>query len=85
MNQNKFCSLRDSNLSDEVIKNNSILYYRFHGVPTLYKSKYIEKFIKEITEEIKTSGRFKDAYIYFNNTWVTGALSNAKQLQDFIS
>jgi uncharacterized protein YecE (DUF72 family) len=79
-----FCGISHPTLPDDVIKNNSILYYRFHGVPTLYKSEYTENFIKEITEEIKTSGRFKEASIYFNNTWGTGALANAQQMQNFI-
>lgn len=79
-----FCGISHPKLDDEVIKNNSILYYRFHGVPVLYKSEYKKEFIEEITGEIKTSGRFKDAYIYFNNTWGTGALVNAKQMQELI-
>ena len=80
-NKISFCGISHPKLSDEVIKNNSILYYRFHGVPVLYKSEYREDFIKEITKEIKSSGRFKEAYTYFNNTWGTGALANAMQMQ----
>ncbi len=79
-----FCGISHPKLQDDVVKNNTILYYRFHGVPVLYKSEYKKEFIKEITDEIKISGRFKEAFIYFNNTWGTGALANAKQMQDFI-
>ena len=80
-----FCGISHPALPDEVVKNNSILYYRFHGVPVLYKSEYKKSFIKEITEEVKSCGRFSEAYIYFNNTWGTGAIANARQMQNFIS
>ena len=83
-NKISFCGISHPKLPEDVVKNNSILYYRFHGAPVLYKSEYKEDFIKEITQEIKHSGRFKDAYIYFNNTWGTGALANARQMQDLI-
>ena len=79
-----FCGISHPSLHDDVVKNNSILYYRFHGVPVLYKSEYKKSFIKEITEEVKTCGRFSEAYIYFNNTWGTGAITNARQMQQFI-
>ncbi|MGI8581256.1 MAG: DUF72 domain-containing protein [Chitinophagaceae bacterium] len=79
-----FCGVSHPTLQDDVVKNTSILYYRFHGVPVLYKSEYKKDFIGEITDEIKTSGRFKKAYIYFNNTWGTGALANARQMQEFL-
>ncbi len=83
-NKITFCGISHPKLDDDVIKNNSILYYRFHGAPILYKSEYTENFVHEITNEIRTSGRFKEAYIYFNNTWGTGALTNARQMQESI-
>lgn len=83
-NKISFCGISHPKLQDDVVKNNYILYYRFHGVPMLYKSEYKKEFIKGITDEIKTSGRFKEAYIYFNNTWGTGALVNARQMQELL-
>lgn len=50
----------------------------------LYKSEYKKEFIEEITDEIKTSGKVNEAYIYFNNTWGTGAIANAKQMQKYL-
>lgn len=79
-----FSGISHPKLQDDVIKNNSVLYYRFHGVPVLYKSEYKEEFIKEIAKEIKASGRYNEAYIYFNNTWGTGAIANAGQMQRFL-
>ena len=83
-NKISFCGISHPTLQDDVVKNNSILYYRFHGVPVLYKSEYKKKFIEEITQEIKSCGRFKEAYIYFNNTWGTGAITNARQLIGYL-
>lgn len=83
-NKISYCGISHPTLPNDVVKNHSILYYRFHGAPTLYKSEYKKGFIKEITEEIKSAGRFKEAYIYFNNTWGTGAIANAKQMQGFL-
>lgn len=79
-----FCGISHPTLMDDVVKNTSILYYRFHGVPVLYKSEYKKSFIKQITEEVKSCGRFNEAYIYFNNTWGTGAIANAGQMQNFL-
>jgi uncharacterized protein YecE (DUF72 family) len=50
----------------------------------LYKSEYKKEFIKVITDEIKNAGRTKEAYIYFNNTWGTGAIANARQMQEIL-
>ena len=79
-----FCGISHPKLPDEVKKNTSILYYRFHGVPTLYKSEYNIDFVKKIADDIKTAGRIKDAYVYFNNTWGTGGINNARQMQNLI-
>ena len=82
-NKISLCGISHPTLQDDVIKNNSILYYRFHGVPVLYKSEYKIKFIKEIADEIKTCGRFKEAY-YFNNTRGTGAITKGRQLIEYL-
>ncbi|MEP6615929.1 MAG: DUF72 domain-containing protein, partial [Ginsengibacter sp.] len=71
-NKISFTGISHPSLPDAVIKNNSILYYRFHGIPVLYKSEYNESYIQKITEEIRASGKFNEAYVYFNNTWGHG-------------
>lgn len=80
-----FCGISHPKLPDEVKKVTPILYYRFHGVPVLYKSEYGFDFVKKIEENIKASGKIKDAYIYFNNTWGTGGINNARQMQSLVS
>jgi uncharacterized protein YecE (DUF72 family) len=67
-----------SALPDEVIQNNEPVYYRFHGRPVLYKSLYTEKEIEEFAAAIRPGTQ--QVYVYFNNTWGTSALINARQL-----
>lgn len=71
-----------SNLPDTIVKTNSTIYYRFHGKPVLYKSKYdivvLEDFVKQMPPNAK------QAFIYFNNTWGTGAITNAEQLLQLV-
>jgi len=68
-----------SSLPDEAIQNTETVYYRFHGKPILYKSEYDKELIEAFPEQISTV--VKEIFVYFNNTWGTAALHNAKQLQ----
>ncbi|MNK50655.1 hypothetical protein D3C87_695360 [compost metagenome] len=72
-----------SNLPEDIIENCSTIYYRFHGKPVLYKSEYnisvLEDFVKRIPSATK------QAFVYFNNTWGHGAITNAKQLITLLS
>ena len=79
-----FCGINHPKLPETVIKNNPILYYRFHGVPVLYKSEYNEQIIHQLTNEIKSVGKVKEAYVYFNNTWGTGGINNARQMNEAV-
>lgn len=79
-----FSGVSHPKLPDNVIKNTSLLYYRFHGVPVLYKSEYEKDFVQKITGDIKEIGKIKEAYVYFNNTWGMGGINNARQMQQFI-
>ncbi|RDC56569.1 DUF72 domain-containing protein [Pedobacter chinensis] len=70
-------------LPDQVIKNTSTIYYRFHGKPVLYKSEYDPIVIQDFVEEIPTGT--EEAFIYFNNTWGVGALNNSRYLKEMIN
>lgn len=76
-----FFGIRHPSLPNDVVKNNSILYYRFHCVPQLYISEYNKEIVEEITGEIKAAGKNRETYIYFNNTFGMGAIANARQIQ----
>ena len=56
-------------------------YYRFHGKPVLYKSRYDIPQLKQIAEQLKNA---PEKFIYFNNTWGESALHNAQEMQDII-
>lgn len=71
-----------SQLPDQIVKNNPIIYYRFHGKPILYKSEYSATEIANFKQDIPGDTRM--AFIYFNNTWGSAALTNSKQLLNLI-
>ena len=75
-----FCGITYPGLPDNAAKTTKNLYYRLHGVPVLYKSAYSEIFLEELLKEIKLQN-VKEAWIYFNNTWGTAAIENARFLQ----
>lgn len=75
-----FCGISYPKLPDDIIQTNKNLYYRFHGVPVLYKSLYTKKNLENIYNEIKKQ-KPTEAWIYFNNTWGTAALENSEFLK----
>ena len=76
-----FSGISYPKLPDILIVTKPNLYYRFHGVPVLYKSVYTPQFLEEKFFEINKPG-IKEAWIYFNNTWGTAAIENARDLQN---
>ncbi len=78
-----FCGISYPKLPDDVVHTGSKLYYRFHGVPVLYKSSYPNDFLEEVNNKIK-SQRLSEVWIYFNNTWGIAAIENGKYLQTIV-
>lgn len=76
-----FSGITYPRLPDDVVKTTKTLYYRLHGVPVLYKSAYSENFLEELAKKINHQNS-KEVWIYFNNTWGTAAIENAKFLQN---
>lgn len=76
-----FCGMSHPLLPDDVVATTDTIYYRFHGVPHLYSSRYeIQKLEQVVQAMINRGGR--SAFIYFNNTADAHAVTNAKELQD---
>lgn len=75
-----FCSISYPGLNENVIHSSPLVYYRFHGIPRLYKSCYKKDDVINIADQISGNKRTRTAFVYFNNTWGTGALRNARQL-----
>jgi uncharacterized protein YecE (DUF72 family) len=67
-------------LPDAVVANTPVVYYRFHGVPELYKSPYSEEFLGKVAAEIRAEGTVREAYLYFNNDIDASAIGNARQM-----
>jgi uncharacterized protein YecE (DUF72 family) len=76
-----FCSISYPSLPDDVIKTTPVMYYRFHGVPQLYKSSYEAESLNQIVKNIKLSKGIEDVYLYFNNDIDVAAIHNAKTIQ----
>jgi uncharacterized protein YecE (DUF72 family) len=74
-----FCSVSYPGLKENVIKSTRLVYYRFHGIPRLYKSCYKKDTVITVANQVIGDKKIHQAYIYFNNTWGTGALRNARQ------
>ena len=69
---------------DDAVINQSLCYYRFHGVPHLFYSEYEETFLQKIIDQFKKSRKAKTVYIYFNNTASMAAVKNARYIQSLL-
>jgi uncharacterized protein YecE (DUF72 family) len=79
-----FCGISYPSLPDDVMKSAPIVYYRFHGVPKLYKSSYSNAELKAVVTRIKSLRGVSDVYAYFNNDIDVAAVANAKTLMSMI-
>ena len=80
-----FSGISHPALPEDVIQNTSIIYYRFHGKPDLYKSPYELPFLKHVFNEVDANTKNKEAYLYFNNDIDGSAIKNARQLQKLVT
>lgn len=77
-----FSGMSHPALPDGVIKTGNIIYYRFHGVPHLFTSKYEDHKLEEVAEAVQHHNDTTTAYIYFNNTAEGAAVGNARKFQE---
>jgi uncharacterized protein YecE (DUF72 family) len=80
-----FCGISYPDLPDKVLKSVPVLYYRFHGVPRLYASRYSLKKMKQVTDDINGLRGVEDVYVYFNNDIHVEAIRNARELIKMIN
>ncbi|HMG82680.1 MAG TPA: DUF72 domain-containing protein [Ferruginibacter sp.] len=78
-----FCGVNHPSLPNDVVINNSIVYYRLHGAPKLFLSEYNEETLETIANKIFDNNRIKNVYCYFNNTMTVSAIKNAQWLQQY--
>lgn len=69
-------------LPEEVLKTTETIYYRFHGVPHLFISKYDQQYLERVAQTIQHQEGVQEAFVYFNNTQEGAAICNAKQFQE---
>jgi uncharacterized protein YecE (DUF72 family) len=63
---------------------NGIAYYRLHGSPRMYWSRYEAPFIARVANEIKTLAESADVWCLFDNTATGSAIENALELQQLL-
>lgn len=79
-----FCSMSHPSLPDDIVQNTPVVYYRFHGVPDLYRSPYSTEFLQKTVDTIKHHRKTKEAWFYFNNDVDVAAIDNAKEVQRIV-
>jgi uncharacterized protein YecE (DUF72 family) len=79
-----FCGVSYPGLIPDAVTGLPTTYYRFHGVPKLYYSKYEDDFIGRVATQM-AGGETREAFVYFNNTASGTAIENAKYLQYLVA
>ena len=75
-----FCGMSHPTLPDEVIQNTPVVYYRFHGVPVLYRSPYSKDFLQKVINAVKQNPDTREGWFYFNNDFDAVGVANAKDM-----
>lgn len=75
-----FCGQSHPELPDELIQNTPVIYYRFHGVPLLYKSPYTTTDLQKVVDMVNNNKQAKQGWFYFNNDIDVEAIYNAKEM-----
>jgi len=75
-----FCGMSHPTLPDDVIQNTPIVYYRFHGVPVLYRSPYSKDFLEKIINVVKQNPNTREGWFYFNNDFDAVGVANANDM-----
>ncbi len=75
-----FCGHSYPGLPGDVIENTPSVYYRFHGVPKLYRSRYSIEFLQNVVNAVKENPQIKQGWFYFNNAYDAIGVINAKEL-----
>jgi uncharacterized protein YecE (DUF72 family) len=73
-----FCGMSHPELPDEVIVNSPVVYYRFHGVPDLYRSSYSRENLQRVVNKVREQDGIEQAWFYFNNDAAVAAIPNAE-------
>lgn len=75
-----FCGMSHPDLPREVIINTPVIYYRFHGVPDLYRSPYSDADLEQVINQVKAHNKAIESWFYFNNDAAVAAIPNAQTM-----
>lgn len=75
-----FCGMSHPDLPDEPVVTGPVAYYRFHGVPDLYRSAYSDQQLETFVARLKASPGIEQAWCYFNNDAAVAAIPDARAL-----
>jgi uncharacterized protein YecE (DUF72 family) len=76
-----FCGVSHPLLTDEVICTSDTIYFRFHGVPDLFRSLYAREYLDRILADIRQFENVRTIYLYFNNNIAATSIDNVKYMQ----
>ncbi|MFD0793690.1 DUF72 domain-containing protein [Mucilaginibacter litoreus] len=79
-----FSGMSHPTLPQDIIQNTPVIYYRFHGLEQLYRSRYSTKELQDIVNAVKANHKIKQAWFYFNNDVETHAIYNAKEMMEMV-
>lgn len=80
-----FCGISHPLLPDDVPEGFPTQYFRFHGVPELYRSTYPDAYLDNIISRLQLQKDTRLAYLYFNNTMAAAAIPNLEHVQEKLS
>lgn len=80
-----FCGMSHPELPNEPIVTGPVVYYRFHGVPDLYRSSYDDDTLRLFVDKIEAEPTPADIWCYFNNDAAVAAIPNADTLSQISS
>ncbi len=79
-----FCGISHPQLPDQVVQNTPVVYYRFHGVPVLYRSAYSNEFLHAVADQLNDNPAINEVFLYFNNDIEIAAVKNAVEIENYI-
>lgn len=71
-----FCSVNYPKLPTGIIPTAKTAYVRMHGSPRLFYSEYSDEELSDVMHQLAAQ-KFKQAFVYFNNTASTAGILNA--------
>lgn len=79
-----FCGISHPTLPDNVVVNDALVYYRFHGTPELYKTPYEKEFLQKVVDDIRRKRKSKEIFLFFNNDIDVNAPRNAREIKEMV-